>query len=184
MVINVYAVNGTTYDNRDPSTGKVVGTRHDRKRRFHSLLRNEVDQYENQGWNVVLAGDMNISRTKIDSFPQLRMGEEHVRNRADFEGKFITDLEMIDTFRVMRGEERKFTYRPTGKPWGTGGDRVDMILVSKGLKDYVEDADILDSEEERGPSDHVPLFVEVAFCKDRETSDSIDKKQAIGGEKG
>lgn len=159
-VINVYAVNGTTYDYRDPATGAVVGTRHDRKRAFHTLLCDEIRSYESKGWEVVVAGDINISRTKDDSFPQLRMGEDHVRNRADFEKKLMQDLGMLDTFRLINGMAKKYTYRPTNRPWGAGGDRVDMILVTKGLKDAVKAADILDgSPDERGPSDHVPLFV-------------------------
>lgn len=161
MVVNVYAVNGTTNDYRDPATGTVVGDRHDRKRIFHSLLRDEVRRYEDEGWDVVVAGDINVSRTLIDSSPQLRMGEEHVRNRADFEEKFMMDLGLVDTFRLLHGRRRKFSYRPRNKPWGAGGDRVDMILVSKGLEAQcrVREADVLDREEERGPSDHVPLFV-------------------------
>ena len=160
-LINVYAVNGTTNDYRDPETGKVTGNRHDRKRAFHMLLANEVKAYEEKGWDIVVAGDINISRSEIDSYPQLRMGEDHVKNRADFEEKFIRELGMLDTFREKRGEERKFSYRPTNKPWGAGGDRVDMMLVTKGLKECVTDADILDTELERGPSDHVPLLVEL-----------------------
>ncbi|KAL6718237.1 Actin-like protein arp9 [Lecanora helva] len=161
VVINIYAVNGTANDYRDPGTGKVVGNRHDRKRAFHSLLAAEVRAYEDQGWGVVVAGDINISRSNIDSFPQLRMSEDHVKNRADFEEKFIRRLSMLDSFRSIHGEVKKFTYRPTNKPWGTGGDRVDMILISKGLRDSVTESDILDNEMERGPSDHVPLFIEI-----------------------
>lgn len=161
IVINVYAVNGTTNDYRDPDTGKVIGNRHDKKRVLHTLLANEVKAYEDKGWNVVVAGDINISRSKIDSFPQLRIGQDHVGNRTDFEEKFIKDLGMLDTFRLLHGEKKKYSYRPTNKPWGAGGDRVDMILVTKGLREYVKQADVLDSEMERGPSDHVPLFIEL-----------------------
>ena len=89
------------------------------------------------------------------------MGEEHVRNRADFEEKIIRGVGMRDVWRMVRGEERKFTYRPRGKRWGEGGDRVDMVLVSRGLEGRVRGLDILDCEEERGGSDHVPLWVEV-----------------------
>lgn len=170
VVVNLYAVNGTTNDYRDPQTGKVVGDRHDRKRELHTLLAEEVKRYEQQGWEMVVAGDINISRTKIDSFPQLRMGEEHVRNRADFEEKIIKGVGMVDTFRMVRADERKYSYRPRNKPWGAGGDRVDMILVSRGLRESVKEADVLDSEEERGPSDHVPLLVELKVA----TTDKTD----------
>ncbi|KAK4696050.1 hypothetical protein P7C71_g1804, partial [Lecanoromycetidae sp. Uapishka_2] len=174
VVINVYAVNGTTNDYRDPKTGKVVGVRHDRKKEFHTLLAGEVKRYEEQGWEVVVAGDINISRTKMDSFPQLRMGEEHVKNRADFEEKIVKGLAMIDTFRFQRGDERKFSYRPRNKSWGAGGDRVDMILVTKGLSDNVKEANILDNEEERGPSDHVPLFVKLEVARRHGTDEDQD----------
>lgn len=163
--MNVYAVNGTMNDYRDPATGKVVGSRHDWKRHFHSLLRDEIRRYERKGWDVVVAGDMNVSRSPIDSFPQLRMGGEHVRSRADFEEKFMRGLGMVDTFRLVQGQRRKFTYRPRNKPWGEGGDRVDLILVTEGLEAQgrVRGADVLDREEERGVSDHVPLFVELGI---------------------
>lgn len=161
VLFNIYAVNGTRNDYRDSVTGKVIGTRHDRKKAFHSLLANHVRHYEHNGWHVIIAGDINISRTTIDSFPQLRMGADHVANRADFEEKFIKGLGMLDTFRLLHGERRKYSYRPRNKPWGAGGDRVDMILATKGLNEAVKEADVLDSEVERGPSDHVPLFIEV-----------------------
>ena len=166
VVINVYAVNGTDYDYRDSETGKVIGTRHDRKREFHTLLANEIRGYEAKGWHVLVAGDFNISRSRNDSFPQLRTGEEHVRNRADFERRFMTGLGMLDTFRLLNGDKQKYTYRPPNKPWGAGGDRVDLILATKGLEGRITKADILDSEAERGPSDHVPHFVELTFGGD------------------
>ncbi|KAL9074120.1 MAG: hypothetical protein Q9161_002530 [Pseudevernia consocians] len=163
LLVNVYAVNGTANAYRDPDTGLRAGDRHGRKRVFHSLLRDEVRGYEEMGWDVVVAGDVNVARSAGDSCPRLRLGEEHVRSRADFEEKFIRDLGMVDTFRWVQGLRRKFTYRPRNKPWGAGGDRVDVILATKGFKAHcrVREADVLDSEEERGPSDHVPLFVEL-----------------------
>ena len=107
---------------------------------------------------------MNVARTENDSYPALRMGEEHVVNRADFEEKIISGAGMTDVWRMRWGEEgRKFTYRPRrkGRGWGSGGDRVDMVLVGRGLEGTVRGCDILDCEEERGGSDHVPLWVEV-----------------------
>ena len=163
VVMNIYAVNGTDYDYRDPRTGKVIGTRHTWKREFHTLLAHEVRNYETRGWHVTVAGDINVSRTRQDSFPELRLGEEHVQNRTDFEKKFIVELGMIDTFRWLHDDEKKYTYRPTNKPWGAGGDRVDMILATKNLEGKIAKADILDTEADRGPSDHVPHFLELNF---------------------
>ena len=160
-IFNVYMVNGTDYDYRHPSSGKVIGTRHDRKKEFHHLLAEEVREYEKNGWQVVIAGDINISREPIDSFPQLRLGEAHVENRADFHKRFMQDLAMVDTFRLLHKEERKYSYRPRNKPWGAGGDRVDMILTTKDLRERISEADILDSESDRASSDHCPLYLKL-----------------------
>ncbi|KAI4131237.1 MAG: hypothetical protein LQ338_001330 [Usnochroma carphineum] len=164
VIFNIYAVNGTTNPYRDPSTGKVIGDRHMRKRTFHTELCDECARYEARGWKVVVAGDLNISQAPLDSYPQLRLGKEHVQNRQHFKECFVKRKEegglgMRDTFREVRGMERKYTYRPRGRVWGEGMDRVDLILASQGLT--VSDADILDEEVERGRSDHVPLWVEV-----------------------
>lgn len=183
-IFNIYAVNGTTFAYRDHNTGTIMGDRHAFKRRFHTLLRDEVARYHEQGWEVVVAGDLNISRGPLDSFPAQRMGAEHVTSRRDFEEKFMSSadegdgvcdggLGMKDTFREIRGLERKFTYRPPGRKWGDGMDRVDLILASGGMVGTGEregkeggwslvDADILDTELDRGPSDHVPLYVDIA----------------------
>ena len=103
---------------------------------------------------------MNISRTALDSFPALRMGAEHVVNRADFERKFFCskekekeggkvggdgdgdgdggdglDLDLVDTFRELHPQAKKYSYRPRkeGRGFGGGGDRVDMIIGSQGF---------------------------------------------------
>ena len=212
-------------------------TRHVYKRNFHAHLANAVKDFETKGWTVVLAGDMNISRSTLDSYPQLRMGKEHVKNREDFERRFLLTknnnnpsglvstsriysikaeeeeedakakaketvveeeesrskielqktlmkkekeqnqeekgqgLGMIDTFRHMHPLLQKYSYRPR-KPnvsFGAGGDRVDMILVSRHAlalafnqekkRMLIVEADICDCEEERRESDHVPVWV-------------------------
>lgn len=180
VVFNVYAVNGTENPYRDPKTGAVVGTRHDRKRVFHSELAEETAKYEKQGWIVVIAGDINIARSPLDGFPGIRLGEAHVKNRMDFDRKFMSKREglgMTDSFRHLHGDERKYSYRSRGVVWGASCDRVDMILVSnratagpatsndEAVKSPVarsarmSEADILDEELERGSSDHVPIYV-------------------------
>ena len=161
-VINVYAVNGTENPYQDPITGHITGTRHDRKLAFHEYLLKTCQQYEANGWRVVLAGDMNISRTRLDSHPYLRNNPRHVKNRKDFNDKFFDDaggLRAIDSFRVLHGDAPRYTYHPPGRPWGSGCDRVDLIVISRSLRENLIEADILDSRQERGHSDHVPLYI-------------------------
>jgi exonuclease III len=168
-IINGYWVNGTTKPYRSPETGAVVGTRHDRKREFHTQMLSEVRLYEGRGWHVMLIGDMNIAPSVIDGYPNLRLGAEHVRNRRDFIKKFLDNeaeggMRGIDTFRHLHGGLRKYTYHgEKSERWGESCDRVDLGIASKSLVEGVRGAlvgaQIWESVEERGESDHVPLSV-------------------------
>ncbi|KAL8868956.1 MAG: hypothetical protein Q9174_004638, partial [Haloplaca sp. 1 TL-2023] len=207
IIINVYAVNGTTNPYRSPQTGKVVGNRHSYKRKVHEWLHDECLRYRDKGWNTILAGDLNIALSNQDSYPQLRTGEEHVLNRQHFQDLFLSTplhsspphtrephdnnddhqakkqrqaLKMRDSFREFHGDERKYTYRPRGRVWGEGMDRVDLILVSEGV--VVRGADILDSEAERGRSDHCPLWVEVEVRRGDNQGEECEQKTSVGEE--
>lgn len=183
-VINGYWPNGTTNPYKSPTTGRATGTtRHDHKRLFHAQMLAETQRLERDGWHVVLIGDMNISRSALDGHPGLRLGVEHVRNRGDFEEKFLSQgkveggMRGVDAFRWLHGPRRKFTYYGRGVEWGSSCDRVDLVVLSRGLvggngreeghdgdgeekrKGALVASDILDSSVERGHSDHVPLFV-------------------------
>jgi exonuclease III len=198
-LINIYAINGTASPYRSPTTGLVVGTRHDHKLAFHSLLRDECLRLEGRGFHVVVAGDVNVARGVLDGYPNLRTyPRQHCVNRADFNGKFFgvgdnlragayvdgggerrgeekTEgegegeetgrcLDAVDVFRAMHGRERRYTYYPRTREWGTSCDRVDMVFMSRGLWEAgrVVGTGILNTPQERGLSDHVPIWVEIA----------------------
>ncbi|KAL2177069.1 Endonuclease/exonuclease/phosphatase [Thermothelomyces heterothallicus CBS 202.75] len=189
-LINVYAVNGSAAPYRCPKTGAVAGTRHDRKLAFHAALRDECLALERRGFRVVVAGDLNVARGPPDGHPSLRVfPRQHCANRADFNAKFFAPEENrragayvaaaeeqeegeqeqepffdgVDVFRALHGLERQYTYYPRTRAWGSSSDRVDMIIVSRRLWDEgrVRATGILDTPQERGRSDHVPLWVEV-----------------------
>ncbi|KAF2148397.1 DNase I-like protein [Myriangium duriaei CBS 260.36] len=181
---NVYAVNGTDFDYRDSKTGESIGTRHDRKLMVHRLMAEECMRLEKKGYCVILAGDMNVARDRRDGYPRLRTKpEQHVKNRKDFAKWFFDDpeeLRAIDTFRQLHEDKRRYTYYPRGVKWGESCDRVDYVICSRALKPYLIEAGMLDSEKERGPSDHVPVFADLSFVDDT-TAIGIAK---IDGEKG
>ncbi|KAJ9133791.1 DNase I-like protein [Coniochaeta hoffmannii] len=183
-LVNVYAVNGTSAPYMDPATGKAEGrTRHDHKIAFHSRLRDEAVRLEGEGLDVVIAGDLNVARGRWDGHPNLRTWPpRHCRNREDFNRKFFgrgdclragvdvegveeaeTGFDGVDVFRAVHGGERRYTYYPRTRQWGTSADRVDLIIVSRRMweEGRVRGTDILDTPLERGPSDHVPLWVDV-----------------------
>jgi exonuclease III len=182
-LINVYAVNGTLAPYRSPEDGQIVGTRHDHKLAFHSRLRDECLALEARSFHVVVAGDLNVARGVLDGHPNLRsFPKQHCINRADFNAKFFGEednrraqtymdgradkcLDAVDVFRAMHGAERRYTYYPRSRDWGSSCDRVDLIFVSKGLWEAgrVAQTGILNTPQERGLSDHVPLWVDVAM---------------------
>lgn len=172
VVINGYWVNGTSNPYRDSQTGLVTGTRHDHKLRFHQRMMEEVLQLQNKSLPVIMIGDMNVARARIDGHPNLRTSPvQHVKNRADFNAKFFTGesgMHGIDAFRHFHGELKKFTYYPRRISWGSSCDRVDLIIVSPVLINElgaVIDADICDNALDRGHSDHVPLWISVDLLK-------------------
>lgn len=72
----------------------------------------------------------------------------------------------VDIFRAVHRRTRKYTYHPrSGKEWGSSCDRVDLIIVSQGLykTERVVATDILDLPQERGTSDHVPLWARIRY---------------------
>ncbi|KAK6007280.1 hypothetical protein QM012_006288 [Aureobasidium pullulans] len=159
---NIYAVNGTDNPYKDSKTGAVLGTRHDKKLAVHKHILDEAKLLEARGFSVILAGDMNIARARLDGHPNLRTSpQQHVVNRADFNKKFFDadeGLKAVDTYRHVHGNEKGYTYYPRGRRFGSSCDRVDLIICSRSLEQKIVDAGIFATEKERGPSDHVPLF--------------------------
>jgi exonuclease III len=75
----------------------------------------------------------------------------------------------VDVWRYLRGDERKYTYYPRNREWGSSCDRVDLVVSSNRLvaDRGIVDAEIWSTEKERGPSDHVPLSVHVRLVDEK-----------------
>lgn len=181
-IFNVYMVNGTDYLYKDSTTGAVTGTRHGRKLEVHRLLQEEVRRLELDGFQVIIAGDINIARAAIDGYPNLRtFPHQHVLNREDFSDRFFGDhgrskqtdnvehdgrdikensqsLDMVDTFRQLHPQSRGYSYYPRGRLFGESSDRVDMILCSRSVAKGCTEASMLATAADRGTSDHVPIY--------------------------
>jgi exonuclease III len=186
-IFNVYMVNGTDNAYKDPTTGAVTGTRHTHKLAVHRLLQTEVRKLETKGYQVIIAGDINIAVAKIDGYPNLRVApHQHGLNREDFIRRFLGDtdtnkpesddgtapdesssagLDMVDTFRSLHPDKKGYSYYPRGRPFGDSCDRVDMILCSRALGEACTEAGILATAADRGTSDHVPIYATFHFPK-------------------
>jgi exodeoxyribonuclease-3 len=136
-IFNVYAVNGTTPE------------RHAFKRAFLDRVMKEARALEKP---LVLAGDWNVSRARIDVHPRLRTEELHALARSQLNDTFIPTLDLVDVFRELHPEARAYTWFARSRKLDAA--RVDYFLISRSLLPRVVEARVL---EDRRGSDHAPL---------------------------
>ena len=158
VVANVYAVNGTDKPYFDHDLGTVNGDRHLFKRRFIEALGSDMRALRDQGYELILTGDWNVSRTKLDTHPRLRTEEPHAVARKAFNEEFIPSLDLVDIFRELHPEERAYTWF-NRRSRTLDAARVDFTLVSRGLVERVESAGIRAEKALRFGSDHAPHWV-------------------------
>jgi exodeoxyribonuclease III len=153
-VVNVYAVNGTSkpYYNEQ---GQVSGDRHAFKRRFQAQVLHLGCELRREG-SVILAGDWNVSRTALDTYPRLRTEQPHARARAELDAG-LTQKGFVDIWRERHPAERTYTWF-NRRARGLDAARVDYILVSDDLVGRARSADIM----KLLPwSDHAPVSLEL-----------------------
>jgi exodeoxyribonuclease-3 len=150
-IVNVYAVNGTSKPYLDEA-GRPAGDRHAFKRRFQSQVF-ELARALHRDGPVILAGDWNVSRTKLDTHPRLRTEGPHAQARAELNAQLH---DFTDVWRARNPEARGYTwFNPRSRALDAA--RVDYFLVTGDVD--VRDAAILP----RHPwSDHAPITLDVA----------------------
>jgi exodeoxyribonuclease-3 len=158
-LVNVYAVNGTDKPYFDHELGRIRGTRHAYKRRFNRRLMADGVLLKDRGLELVLVGDWNISRTKLDVTPRLRTEAPHAKARRQFNETFMPTLDVVDVFRELHPDAKKYTWR-NDRSRILDAARVDYALVSRSMLPRIISADIDERKEARFASDHGPLSVE------------------------
>jgi exodeoxyribonuclease-3 len=153
-IINLYAVNGTSKAYFD-ETGAPSGDRHAFKRRVQAQVMNLAVALRAQG-GVVIAGDWNVSRTKLDTYPRLRTEGPHAQARAELNER-LEATGFVDIWRHLHPEERGYTwFNPRAR--GLDAARVDYIVVSPDLVPRVNAATL---HARHAWSDHVPISLEL-----------------------
>lgn len=157
---NVYAVNGTSRPHFDHERGVVHGDRHAFKQAFIARLGDELAALQAHGLPMVLAGDWNVSRSRIDTTPRLRTEEPHATARRRFNEEFIDGLDLVDVFRERHPDTRAYTWF-NRRARRLDAARVDFILCSHALARDVIDCGIDETPEARPGTDHAPVWVEL-----------------------
>ena len=125
-------------------------------------LREEIAAHP----NLVVLGDFNIAPDDRDVFDPKRWREKILCSTPEREAyRALLDLGLSDSFRLFNdeaGHHSWWDYRLSGfeRGWGL---RIDLVLVSDALKAHCTAGGI--DREPRGwerPSDHTPVFVEIA----------------------
>ena len=158
-IVNVYLVNGTNRPWFDPETGEQLGDRHAFKRALQKLVLDEAAKLG----DVVVIGDFNVSRSKLDVHPRLRTEEPHATARAQLNDR-IEELGFVDVFRALHPTAKKYSWfaRGAAARGRVDGARVDYALVSKDLAARVTEADIDESRANTVGTDHAPLWIALA----------------------
>jgi exodeoxyribonuclease-3 len=133
------------------------------KLRFLDAMRPHVEALLTAGRELVLCGDLNVTRGDNDVTPKDRkpgaMGQRR-EERERFEA--ILDAGLVDVMRARSpDDDALFTWWP---PWRemkqkNRGWRIDYTLVSRGLYERVTRCEVLRSV---GTSDHGPVVLELA----------------------
>ncbi|MEJ2247606.1 MAG: exodeoxyribonuclease III [Acidobacteriota bacterium] len=126
-------------------------------------MRNYAAACGKQGLDLVLCGDMNVTRTDRDVHPKERKADaigQRPDERALFE-KILSEGKVVDIGRTLDPEnDRLFTWWP---PWRQMrqkniGWRLDYVLASTSLVDHIPECTVL---AQLGTSDHAPVVAEL-----------------------
>ena len=160
LVVNVYAVNGTTKPYWDHERNRHVGDRHAFKRRFIETLGDEIATLQKHDLRLILIGDWNVSRTRLDTFPRLRTEAPHALARKEFNEGFMPRLKVVDAFRELHPDARRYTwFNRRARGGRLDAARVDFALVSESLLNRVTAVETAEPGQLPSKSDHVPLWI-------------------------
>lgn len=143
-----------------PNSGSKA-SRLDYKLEFCNTLADYVCNLRDDGFNIIICGDVNIAHKEIDIRYPDRNHETSgfLPEERQWLSDFL-DLGFVDTFRIFNQEPDNYTwwsYRYNARAKGIGW-RLDYFFVNKEFKNKVLSAEI---ESEVMGSDHCPITLEL-----------------------
>lgn len=144
----------------------------DAKMRFLESMERYAADYFSQNLDLMLCGDMNVTRTDQDVHPKERKPNaigQRPEERELFE-RLLSSGEMVDVGRTMDPDnDRLFTWWP---PWRNMrqkniGWRLDYVLASRSLATRITQCSVLSKV---GTSDHAPVVAELQSAVDSRQS--------------
>jgi exodeoxyribonuclease III len=164
-VANLYAVNGSDKPYFDHERGALHGDRHQFKRAFQSSCLQAFSLLRERGRALVLIGDWNVSRSKLDTYPRLRTEPPHALARAQLNEELMPALDVVDVYRERHPAQRAYTWfsRSAARYGRLDAARVDYALISRSLVPHVVSVGIASEPGLRFGSDHAPISLSLAL---------------------
>lgn len=147
--------------------GREVGSDHYRaKLAWLAHLRHLLASHSDPAAAVVVAGDFNVAPEDRDVWDIAKFeGSTHVTPDERRAVGALVDWGMVDLFRQMYDQDHLYTYWDyrAGAFHQHWGMRIDLILATSSVADRVVYG-LVDRQARKGsgPSDHAPLFVDLA----------------------
>ena len=149
LIASVYVPNG--------------GKDYSAKLHFLEALKHYAEECHNRNQDLILCGDMNVTRTDMDVHPKERKPNAIGQRPDERElfGRILSEGNMADMGRLLDPEnDQLFTWWP---PWRQMrqkniGWRLDYILASSSLTNRIPECTVLS---DFGTSDHAPVVAEL-----------------------
>lgn len=153
LIINTYSVN----------VKQDLSRQNQRYMYDHAIKSLLANWYDNGSKDVLVLGDLNVVSEAIDYHgTQIKntMAGMSDLERSSFHEFFTEPYNLVDTFRHLNPEARKYSYwsnfgnaRSSNKGW-----RLDYALASNSVLERIESSDILT---EVTGSDHAPVIITI-----------------------
>ena len=110
----------------------------------------------------IICGDMNVCSTYKDYWGNYEKSIDTCAGLMKFEidgfNKLINECNLVDTYRFLHENERKYSWLSPFTKDMTKGWRLDYFLVSNELNKYVLSSDVLENWQK---NDHMPIILEI-----------------------
>ncbi|EAW32819.1 exodeoxyribonuclease III [marine gamma proteobacterium HTCC2143] len=144
-----------------PSAAKEDNAAKNRKKHFFDLFQNHLSKVRNKRREFVICGNWNMTHNQNDL--QDFQSNQNVPGCSPEEQQWMdhtmTELGYVDAFREVNSDNDEFTWWPEGKQ-GENGWRVDLQIVSSGLKSAIEYGAIYKNQQF---SNHAPLIMDYDY---------------------
>jgi exodeoxyribonuclease-3 len=132
------------------------------KKQFFDLLQAHLTKVRNKRREFVICGNWNMTRSNQDLQDPRKNSSESgaLPEEQQWMDQLLSNIGYVDAFREVNGDADEFTWWPDGNRNSGDGWRVDLQIISSGLKPCVEYGAIY---KKQIFSSHAPLIMDYDY---------------------